>query len=137
MLLFDSITLVSLIVIWLLRNNPIGGYISPVISIFIAFYLIVGCIRRTKQALSELTDKTLPEEQQMKLLNVMTRYYDSYSQFHALNSTKNGDLTRIDLHLSFEKDTSIEQVVKLKKQMYEDFENQIGDCSLNIIVEEE
>ena len=62
-LMFDSISLVSLLIIWLLRDNPIGGYIAPVISIFIASYLILGCIQRTKQALNELTDKTLPEEQ--------------------------------------------------------------------------
>ncbi|MEE0840025.1 MAG: hypothetical protein U0L72_05675, partial [Acutalibacteraceae bacterium] len=94
-LLFDSVTLVSLLVMWLLRNNPIGGYISPVISIFVAIYLMYGCIKRTKRALDELTDKTLPEEEQMKILNILTRYYNSYSQFHSINSHKSGDTTRI------------------------------------------
>ena len=64
-LLFDSVTLVSLLVMWLLRNDPVGGYISPVISIFVTIYLMFGCIKRTKRALDELTDKTLPEEQQI------------------------------------------------------------------------
>ena len=58
--------LVSLFAIWLLRDNPIGGYISPVVSIFVAFYLMFGYIKRIQQSLIELTDKTLPEEQQMK-----------------------------------------------------------------------
>jgi divalent metal cation (Fe/Co/Zn/Cd) transporter len=136
-LLFDSVTLVSLLVMWLLRNNPIGGYISPVISIFVAIYLMDGCIRRTSQALSELTDKTLPEEQQMKILPILTRYYNSYSQFHSINSHKSGVFIRIDLHLSFEKNTRIEFVVNLKKQLQKEFNSQFGNCIVNIIVEED
>ena len=62
-LLFDSITLVSLLAMWLLRNNPIGGYISPVISIVVAIYLMVGCIKRAVRVLADLTDKTLSQEQ--------------------------------------------------------------------------
>ena len=134
-LLFDSVTLVSLLVMWLLRNNPIGGYISPVISIFVAIYLMFGCIRRTRRALDELTDKTLPEEEQMKILNILTRYYSSYSQFHSINSHKSGDVVLIDLHLSFEKHTTVEDVVNLKKQMQQEFDNQLGgNCITNIIV---
>ena len=135
-LLFDSVTLISLFVIWLLRNNPIGGYISPVASIFVAIYLMFGCIKRAKQALNELTDKTLPEEEQMKILNIMTRYYNSYAQVHSINSHKSGEFTRIDLHLSFEKTTSFEEIVNFKKQLQNEFDNQFDHCAVNIIVGE-
>ena len=50
-LLFDSIALISLLTMWIFRNNVIGAYISPVISIFVAIYLMFGCIRRTRRAL--------------------------------------------------------------------------------------
>jgi divalent metal cation (Fe/Co/Zn/Cd) transporter len=135
-LLFDSVTLVSLLVMWLLRNNTIGGYISPVISIFVAIYLMYGCIKRTKRALDELTDKTLPEEEQMKILNILTRYYSSYSQFHSINSHKSGDVTRIDIHLSFEQDTTFEEILTLKKQMQEELDSLFGNCIVNIVVGE-
>jgi divalent metal cation (Fe/Co/Zn/Cd) transporter len=136
-LLFDSVTLVSLLVMWLLRNNTIGGYISPVISIFVAIYLMYGCIKRTKRALDELTDKTLPEEEQMKILNILTRYYSSYSQFHSINSHKSGDVTRIDIHLSFEQDTTFEEILTLKKQMQEELDRLFGNCIVNIVVGED
>ena len=133
-LLFDSVTLVSLLIIWLLRNNPIGGYISPVISVFIAIYLLVGCVKRTKVALEDLTDKTLPEEMQMKILNILIRFYNSYAQVFAINSHKSGNVVRIDLYLAFEKNTSAEQIVAFKNQMQEEFDRQIGNCMVNIIV---
>lgn len=134
-LLFDSFTLVSLFVMWLLRNNPIGGYICPVISIFLAIYLMLGCVKRIKQALNELTDKTLPEAQQMKILNILTRHYNSYAQVHAINSHKSGDFQRIDLHLSFEENTSFAQIVALKNQLQDEFAGQFGHCIVNIVVQ--
>ena len=135
-LLFDSVTLISLLVIWLLRDNPIGAYISPVISIFIAIYLIAGCIRRTKAALDDLTDKTLPEELQMKILNILIRFYNSYSQVSAINSHKIGNMVKVDLHLAFEENTSFEEIVMFKKQIQEEFDRQIGNCIVNIVVDD-
>ena len=136
-LLFDSVALVSLFVMWLLRNNPIGGYISPVVSIFVAIYLMFGYVKRIRQALTELTDKTLPEEDQMKILNILTRYYNSYSQVHSVNSHKSGDCIRIDMHLSFERNTIFEEILTLKKQMQDELDSQFGNCIVNIIVGED
>ena len=134
-LLFDSVALVSLFAMWLLRDNTIGGYISPVVSIFVAIYLMFGYVKRTRQALIELTDKTLPEEEQMKILNILNRYYNSYSQFHSINSHRSGENTRIDIHLSFEKDTTFEEILTLKKQMQGEFDGQFDNCIVNIILE--
>ena len=136
-LLFDSVALVSLFAMWLLRNNPIGVYISPVVSIFVAIYLMFGYVKRTRQSLIELTDKTLPEEEQMKILNILTRHYDSYSRFHSINSHKSGDITMIDIHLSFEKNTTFEEILALKTKMQEEFDGQFGNCIVNIIVGED
>ena len=136
-LLFDSVALVSLFAMWLLRANPIGGYIAPVVSIFVAIYLMIGYTKRIRQSLTELTDKTLPEEDQMKILNVLTRYYDSYSQFYSINSHKSGEVISIDIHISFKKNTTFEEILTLKKQMQDEFDNLFGNCTVNIIVGEE
>ena len=136
-LLFDSVALVSLFAMWLLRATPVGGYIAPVVSIFVAIYLMVGYAKRIRQSFIELTDKTLPEEQQMKILAILTRYYSSYSQFHSINSQKSGDITRIDIHLSFEKGASVDEVISLKKKMQDELNRIFENCSVNIIAEED
>ena len=136
-LLFDVIAFVSLMAMWLLRNNPIGGYISPVVSIFAVVYLTNGCIKRIKTALNELTDKTLPEDQQMKILNILTKHYNIYSQFHSISSRKSGEVTMVDIHLSFEEDARVEDVADLQKQMQEELNSQLGNCVVNIIVKNE
>ena len=133
-LLFDVIAFFSLMAMWLLRNNRIGGYISPVVSIFAVVYLTSGCLKRIKAALNELTDKTLPEEQQMKILNTLTKHYNSYSQLYSIGSRKSGEVTMVDIHLSFEEDARVEDVANLQKQMQEDLNSQLGNCVVNIIV---
>jgi divalent metal cation (Fe/Co/Zn/Cd) transporter len=136
-LLFDVIAFVSLMAMWLLRNNPIGGYISPVVSIFAVVYLTNGCIKRIKTALNELTDKTLPEDQQMKILNILTKHYNSYSQFHSISSRKSGEVTMVDIHLSFEENARVEEIADLQKQMQEELKSPLGNCVVNIIVKKE
>ena len=136
-LLFDSIALVSLFAMWLLRNNTIGAYISPVVSMFVSVYLMIGCIKRAKAALAELTDKTLPEEMQIKILSVLNRFYNNYAQIHAINSHKSGDLIQIDLHLSFEDNTQFEEILKLKKQLQDEFDGQFENCTVNVVVDSE
>lgn len=134
-LLFDSVALVSLFAMWLLRDNTVGQYISPVVSIFVAIYLMFGYVKRTRQALIELTDKTLPEKEQMKILSILTQHYSSYTQCYSVNSHKSGDITMIDIHLSFEKNTTFEEILALKTKMQEEFDSQFGNCVVNIVVE--
>ena len=120
---------------WLLRDNTVGQYISPVVSIFVAIYLMFGYVKRTRQALIELTDKTLPEKEQMKILSILTQHYSSYTQCYSVNSHKSGDITMIDIHLSFEKNTTFEEILALKTKMQEEFDSQFGNCIVNIVVE--
>ena len=134
-LLFDTVSFVALLTMWLLRSHPIGGYISPVVSIFVAIYLGTGCIKRIRSVLGELTDKTLPEEEQMKLLKILTRHFDSYSQFHAVDSRKGGNLTRVDVLLSFEEDKKVKDVLELQEQMQQEFNEQVGDGVVKILLQ--
>lgn len=136
-LLFDSFAWISLLVMWLLRNTPIGGYISPVVTVFVAGYLIVGCVKRIKTSLNELTDKTLPEEQQLKILKALTKHYDSYLQVHSIDSRKIGEITRIDINLSFKDNTSVEDVINLQNQMKDEFDSQFGNCIVKITLGED
>jgi divalent metal cation (Fe/Co/Zn/Cd) transporter len=135
-LMFDSFAWLSLVAMWLLRKIPVGAYISPIVSIFVALYLMSGCIKRIISSLNELTDKTLPEEDQLKILKSLTRHYDSYTQFHSIDSRKIGETTMIDISLSFESNTSVKEVIDLQKQMQDEFEREFGNCVVKITVGE-
>ena len=111
--------------------------ILSTVSILVAACLIVGCIKRIKVSLNELTDKTLPEEQQMKILKALNRHFDSYLQIHSIDSRKIGKITRIDIKLSFENDTRVEEVLSLQQQIQNELGEQIDECIVNIIMHSE
>ena len=135
-LLFDSFACFSLFVMWVLRKTPVVGYISPAISIFVAVYLTIGCIKRIKTSLNELTDKTLPEEQQMQILKVLTRYFDSYTQVYSIDSRRVGEITRIEINLSFEDNTTVEDVINLQNRMNDELDSQLGNCILKLTMDD-
>ena len=135
-LLFDSFAWFSLFIMWILRKTPVVGYVSPAVSILVAVYLTVGCVKRIKASLNELTDKTLPEEDQMKILKVLTQHFNSYTQFHSIDSHKTGDVTMLDIRLSFENNTSVEDVINLQNQMKEDLSSHFDNCIVNITIGE-
>ena len=136
-LLFDSFAWFSLFIMWILRNTPVVGYVSPAISILVAVYLTVGCVKRIKTSLNELTDKTLPEEEQLKILKVLTHHFNSYTQFHSIDSHKIGDVTRIDIYLSFENNTTVEEVINIQNQMQDELDSLLGNCIVKITIKEE
>ena len=41
----------------------------------------------------------------------------------------------IDIHLSFEKNATFEEILALKTKMQEEFDCQFGNCVVNIVVE--
>ena len=136
-MLFDILAFLSLFAMWLFRDNPIGAYISPIASIGAVIYLSIGCIKRIRVSLRELTDKTLPEQTQMQILKVVTRYFDSYEQIYSIDSRKSGALTRIEIRLAFESDTSVTEVLALQSQLQEEFTQEIGDCVLRLLMQDE
>lgn len=133
-LLFDSVTLVSLLTVWLFRENPVGQYLTPVISMMIAVYLMFGCVRRMRTAIGDLTDKTLNEDAQLKILSVINRFHQRYSSFHALNSRNVGGGIVLDLHISFDKHVTFEEILKFKEDMQAELNEILDEYVLNIIV---
>ena len=43
----------------------------------------------------------------------------------------------LDIHLSFEKNTTFEEILALKTKMQEEFDSLFGNCIVNIVVGEE
>lgn len=134
-LLFDGVTLAALLIIWLLRSSPVSGYISPVISMLIAIYLMIGCFRRIASALTVLTDKTLPEKMQMQILQAVVSLYDQYSLFHRVDSHNVGDHLHIDVVVSFEDGTTAREIMAFKENVQSRIEDLPDDAVVNIIIQ--
>ena len=134
-LLFDAVALVSLFCVWIMRNSIVSAYISPVLSIIIAVYLFLTCDKHIRQAISELSDRTLPEEEQLKILKVLTKHDNEYSSFGSIKSRYNGTEVIIDISMSFSQSTTYSEIATLQKAMQQELSEEIENCHISIVIE--
>lgn len=133
-LAFDAGTLLSLLVVWLLRDSKLSWYVSPVLSLGIGIVMVYFCFKNIRDAVTELMDKTLPEEQQMQILKVLNRHNGEYSRFESIRSRCTGGSVTVDLVISFDENTTFGQIQQLRDAVQRDLEGEIPNCQVSIVV---
>ncbi len=132
--LFDAVILVAYCFMMAFRNVTASYYMSPILCIVIAIYLGRQCILRIIDYVGELIDKTLSEEMQMKIIRVLTRYYDEYEELNAINCHKIGEQLFIDLNITFKKDEEFANIAEFRQKLEKDLNEILGDCKLTIAI---
>lgn len=132
---FDAVALVSILVCWIFRNFRVAWYFSPVVCIALSVWFFIGAIRRAAESVRVLTDHTLPEEEQMKIMSVLSAFHDRYEKFEFLSTRMSGNTAHIDLKLSFKSDTTYGEIKALCAEITEKMKQKIEDCHVNIVID--
>lgn len=133
--LFDSVALVSILICWIFRDVRIVWYFSPAICIALSVWFFIGAIRRSKDSVRMLTDRTLPEEEQMKIMSVLSDFHDRYEEFEFLSTRMSGNTAYIDLKLSFKNDTTYNDMKALCEEISAKMKEQMEDCRVSIVID--
>ena len=133
--LFDAGELVSVLCVWLIREYRISWYISPILSLGITVYMFWSCLKHLRKAISALLDKTLPEEDQMKILKALSRHHAEYNSFGTIKSRCIGTSVAIDIFISFSPDTTFEKIETLQKQLQAELAEEIQNCRVSIVID--
>ena len=134
-LAFDAVALVSVLLCWVFRKAHLAWYFSPVICLLLAVYFIGVTIGHARKSIHILTDRTLPEPEQLKILSVLTNYNERYKDFVALNTRKNGDITQVDLQITFDDAASYAEIQALCADMQKELESVLENCRVAIVVD--
>lgn len=131
---FDSGILLAVLLSMLLKSWAFVGYVEPVLSIIIALFVIIRAFKRIKNEINELTDLTLDEDSQMKILKIINTHYNDYDNLNAISSHRLGNKVLIDLDLRFAKQTTYEElqtlITEIEAELSKDFPEL--DVSLHI-----
>lgn len=136
-LAFDIAALVSIMVCWIFRNYRAVWYFSPVICIILVCFFFITAISRMKKSVGILTNRTLPEKEQMKILRVLAKFNDRYEEFEFLSSRISGETVFIDLRIKFRDDTSYVQIKELCREMSDEMKKQIQQSKVSIVIDGE
>ena len=133
-LAFDGGALLALLAVWLLREHPVSWYVSPVLSLVIALVMMVFCVKQIHHAMMELADKTLPEEEQLKILKVLNRHNGEYRRFDSIRSRYTGTTVTVDLAVTFDEETTYRQIEAFRDAVQRELVEEIPNCCVSVIV---
>ncbi len=133
-LAFDVATLLSLLFIWLFRNFLFSWYIAPILSLVIAIVFTFFYSKHIKNAIDELSDKTLPENLQFKILKVLAHHQQKYEYFDNVKSHYNGSELIIDIVICFFDDTPYKDIAEFQKTLQEELTGVLGECVVSLII---
>lgn len=133
-LAFDGGALLALLAVWLLRGHHVSWYVSPVLSLVIALVMMVFCVKQIHHATMELADKTLPEEEQLKILKVLNRHNGEYRSFDSIRSRYTGTTVTVDLAVTFDEETTYRQIEAFRDAVQRELVEEIPNCCVSVIV---
>ena len=82
-----------------------------------------------KSAIPDLLDRTLPEDQQIRINQVLARHYDSSEALKWCQSRQSGSDTEVHVGLGFAADIPFGDVARIAKTVVDDIEAALpGSC---------
>ena len=133
-LAFDGAALLALLVVWLLRGHRASWYVAPMLSLVIALVMMAFCVKYVRHAMTELADKTLPEEEQLKILKVLNRHNSEYRSFDSIRSRYTGTTVTVDLAVTFDEGTTYRQIEAFRDAVQRELMEEISGCHVSVIV---
>lgn len=131
---FDAVALVSILICWIFREVQAVWYFSPIICLGLSVWFFIGAIRRSGESVRMLTDRTLPEEEQMKIMSVLSGFHDRYADFESIDTRLSGNTAYIDLKLRFANDVTYPEIRQLCAEITAKMQEKLADCHVSIVI---
>lgn len=134
---FDVVALVSILICWIFRGYRAVWYFSPVMCIILSVLFFATAVLRVRKSVGILTDRTLPEKEQLKILKVLSKFNDRYEEFEFLSSRMSGETVYIDLKIKFRDETTYIQLKNLCGEISREMEKQIKNSRVSIVIDDD
>ncbi len=131
---FDAASIITLVISLVFEGTLWIRYFSPVVCLIIVVPFFTIVMKHLRESVSELVDRTLDEESQLKIIKVLNEFYDSYEEFGEVRSRINGEEKYIDIELTFKADMKYQDVKTAAAKIEERIREELGDCNINIVI---
>ncbi|MCR4590981.1 MAG: cation transporter [Lachnospiraceae bacterium] len=131
---FDIISMITLVIEIIFVGRSWISYFAPAVSIVLAIPFSLLVIKNLKKSLIDLTDLTLDEENQLRILKILSEFYEEYETLGEIKSRMNGEKIYVDIELSFRGDRCFRDIRKTVAAMKERVTEELGKCTVNVII---
>jgi cation diffusion facilitator family transporter len=110
------------------------AWLDPVIAIVVAGVVFKAGYGMSKKSLYELTDISLPADEEQIIIDVITSHTEVIS-FHQLRTRRSGSWRLIDMHLILYKDMHLNKAHAVCDQIEAEIKEKLGPCDVVIHLE--
>ncbi len=133
-LCFDVISVITLVVSYIFKDAEWIKYFSPVVCLIMVVPFVFIVSKHLLHSIMELIDITLDEDTQMRLLKVMSEYYDDYDELYEIKSRQSGDKMYVDIELSFPEDRNYSEIRESADRIKERIQKELDHSIVNIVL---
>ena len=110
------------------------AWLDPVIAIVVAGVVFKAGYGMSKKSLYELTDISLPAEEEQQIINIITSHKEVIS-FHQLRTRRSGSWRLIDMHLILYKDMHLNKAHTVCDKIEAEIKEKLSPCDVVIHLE--
>lgn len=109
-------------------------WLDPAIAILVAVVIFKAGIEMTQKSVSELTDTSLPEEEETIIKDILNKNPDVIT-FHRLRTRRSGGYRLIDVHVILNKNMHLDKAHEISDLLENEIEGKLGLCDVVIHLE--
>jgi divalent metal cation (Fe/Co/Zn/Cd) transporter len=98
------------------------AYLDDMMAIVLTLYALYRLLPQVWGNFKPLADFPMPENEQVKVIGILTRHFDSYDTVGQLFSTYRGDTRILEVELTFRPDIRLSEVIDLETAMLKEFQ---------------
>lgn len=110
-------------------------WLDPVMSLFVALYILKEALSLARHALRDMLDAELPDEVRNEVLRLVNEHRGELLDIHNLRTRRAGSQKLMDFHLTVCKHLTVQEAHDLADRLEETIANKIRGANVTIHVE--
>ncbi len=130
--------MVSLAIIWIVHfifPEPNIHWLDPAAAICVAVFILKAAYHLTAEALRDLMDVKLPEEEEAIIHDVIVSNKQAVHGFHQLRTRRAGHFRFIEFHIEVDPKMTVEASHNITRIMKQRIREELSNCVITIHVE--
>lgn len=107
-------------------------YIDPVASLIIASFILLAAMGVFRSSVIDLLDRSLEEEEQIRILRALARHYNEYRHLHGIRTRRAGGRNFIEIFLEFDPERPVGEVQKAVEALQASLKEEVPGSRVTI-----
>lgn len=118
----------------LLRGDPhVLAWLDSVVSILLGIYVLICFLPQIWRDFKSLADFPLPESDQIRIMSILAKHFDSYELPGKIFTTCRGNRRVFEVELLFSPEKKLSEIVEVESRIREDFLKEFPECTFRLL----